>query len=478
MMAAASHDTKNSTAAMIFEKVGGSFRDPAGHVLDDGSTILRTVTRRKIDEFLALDAQGVFEKLTRRGRMVSSEDVTTEYPDLVVEDVQRILRHERLKYISYPYEWSFNQLKDAALLTLDLQIDLLENENTTLSDNTAYNVQFDGYRPVFIDVLSLEQYVDGKPWIGYGQFCQQFLNPLVMTAKLGVDFRHWYRGNVEGIATTDLARMLKLRHLLSPGILTHVYMHAKALQASSHASHDPGKERPAVKLPKANHLALLKYMRAFVNTLTIPAHGSTWGEYEHTNTYDNTEAGQKRKFVAEFVGGLRPRTLIDMGCNAGEYSKLSLDAGAEYVIGFDFDTNAVDVAYRRAKQAKLNFLPLQLDAFNPSPSQGWRQNERPGFDVRAKADAMVALAFEHHLAIAKNAPMDQMISWLVGIAPAGVIEFVPKNDPTVQIMLRGREDIFPDYSQETFEAILARNAKIVKQKQVTDHGRVLFQYQR
>jgi ribosomal protein L11 methylase PrmA len=464
---------------MIFEKVGGSFRDPAGHVFDNGNTILRTITQTKVDEFLQLQGQGVYERLAKRGQMVSSEDVTDNHADMVVDNVQRVLRHERLKYISYPYEWSFNQLKDAAILTLDLQIDLLENENAVLSDNTAYNVQFDGYRAVFIDVLSLEPYVEGRPWIGYGQFCQQFLNPLVMTAVLGVDFRHWYRGNVEGIATVDLARMLKARHLLSPGILTHVYMHAKALENAARKSGDADATPPAqVALSKQKHLALLKYMRAFVNTLSVKSQDTVWGEYEHTNTYDQSEAGQKHQFVAEFVEKTKPELLMDLGCNAGEYSLLSLKSGAENVVGFDFDSNAVDVAYGRAKAGKLNFLPLQLDAFNPSPSQGWCQNERDGFESRAKADAMIALAFIHHLAIAKNAPMDQMIDWLTGIAPAGVIEFVPKTDPTALCMLKGREDIFADYDEETFTKVLSRKAQIVTQKRVTSHGRVLFQYQR
>jgi len=469
---------QSETTGMLFGQVGGSFRDPAGQVFDDGNTILRTVKRIKFDEFMALETQGVFEKLTRRGVVVGSEDVTSQYPEMVADDVKRILRHERLNYISYPYEWSFSQLKDAALLTLDLQIDLLENEDTTLSDNTAYNVQFDGYRPVFIDVLSFEKYVEGRPWVGYGQFCQQFLNPLVMMAKLGVDFRHWFRGNVEGIATTDLAKMLKLRHLMSPGILTHVYLHAKALEAAQRGEQNGASDKPQATLSKTKHLALLKYMRAFVNTLNCGPKASTWGDYEATHTYDDSEFGQKRKFVAEFVGNAAPNMLFDLGCNAGEFSKLSLEAGAKNVIGFDFDPNAVDVAYQRAKAGKLNFLPLQLDAFNPSPSQGWRQNERFGFEDRAEGDAMIALAFEHHLAIAKNTPLDQTISWLAGLAPRGVIEFVPKNDPTVQIMLRGREDIFPDYTQDAFEAILARHGKIVKQKQVTEHGRVLYEYQR
>lgn len=182
--------------------------------------------------------------------------------------------------------------------------------------------------------------------------------------------------------------------------------------------------------------------------------------------------------MAEFVAEVEPRLLIDLGCNAGEYSILSLDAGARKVVGFDFDSNAVDIAYGRAKAAKLDFLPLQLDAFNPSPSQGWRQSERYGFDARARSDAMIALAFVHHLAIAKNTPLDQMIDWLTAIAPRGVIEFVPKTDPTAQIMLQGRQDIFSDYNEQTFSNILARKSKIVRQKKVTDHGRVLFQYQR
>ncbi|HUS97938.1 MAG TPA: 50S ribosomal protein L11 methyltransferase [Hyphomicrobiaceae bacterium] len=463
---------------MMFEKVGGSFRDPCGHVFDDGSTILRTVTRVKIDEFLELQDKGVYERLAKRGQIVGSEDVTDHHLDMVVENVRRVLRHERLKYISYPYEWSFNQLKDAALLTLNLQIDLLENDNATLSDNTAYNVQFEGHRAVFIDVLSVQKYVEGTPWTGYGQFCQQFLNPLLMTSKLGLDFRHWFRGNVEGIPTTDLCRMLKARHFLSPGVLTHVYMHAKALELAARASHQTGETRASAPLSKAKHLALLKYMRAFIATLSVKSHGTTWGEYETTNTYDQGEAGLKRQFVSEFVNQAKPNLLIDLGCNAGEYSIVSLDAGAENVIGFDFDSNAVDVAYNRSKAGKLNFLPLQLDAFNPSPSQGWRQNERSGFNDRAKSDAMIALAFEHHLAIAKNAPLDQMIDWLVSIAPAGIIEFVPKTDPTVQLMLRGREDIFADYDEPTFAAILASKSKIEKTMKVTDHGRVLFQYQR
>ena len=462
----------------MFERVGGSFRDPAGQVFDDGSTILRTVTRGKIEDFLKIQSQGVLERLTRRGQIVSSTDVTGEHADMLAGDVQRVLRHERLNYISYPYEWCFGQLKDAALLTLDLQIELLESEDITLSDNTAYNVQFDGFRPLFIDVLSLQKYVEGSPWVGYGQFCEQFLNPLLLQAKLDIDFRQWYRGSIDGIATQDLRRMLKWHHFLSPGVFSHVYLHANSMKKAFRASHDTDNTVAAVTLPKARLLALFKYMRIFVSTLKPQTKATTWGAYESTNTYERAEAERKRGFVAEFVETTKPGKLIDLGCNAGEFSVLSLEAGARQVIGFDFDSNAIDIAYARAKTDELNFLPLQLDAFNPSPSQGWRQCERMGFADRAKADAVIALAFEHHLAIAKNAPMDEVIDWIVAIAPSGIIEFVPKSDPTVQVMLRGRQDIFPDYTQENFTDALQRKAGIVRQRQVTSDGRTLFQYRR
>ncbi len=462
----------------MFERVGGSFRDPAGQVFDDGHTILRTVTGGKIEDFLKVQAQGVLERLRQRGQIVSSTDVTNEHADMLVGDVRRVLRHERLDYISYPYEWCFGQLKDAALLTLDLQIELLENEDITLADNTAYNVQFDGWRPLFIDVLSLQKYAEGTPWVGYGQFCEQFLNPLLLQSKLDIDFRHWYRGSVDGIATLDLCKMLKWHHFLSPGVFSHVYLHARSLEKAFRASHDTNSAGAEVKLPKARLLALFRYMRLFINSLEAQTKNTTWAAYETTNTYERAASEKKRGFVAEFVEKAKPNTLIDLGCNAGEFSVLSLAAGARHVVGFDFDSNAVEIAYARAKADELNLLPLQLDAFNPSPSQGWRQCERMGFADRAQADAVIALAFEHHLAIAKNAPLDEVIDWIVAIAPHGIIEFVPKSDPTVQVMLRGRQDIFPDYTPENFTDALRRSASIVRNQQVTDDGRTLFQFQR
>jgi ribosomal protein L11 methylase PrmA len=204
---------------------------------------------------------------------------------------------------------------------------------------------------------------------------------------------------------------------------------------------------------------------------------TTWANYATTTTYEDDEASQKKEFVASFIAETKPRLVIDLGCNTGDYSKISLDNGAERAIGFDFDQQSLDRAYHRAKKERLNFLPLYLDAMNPSPSQGWMQAERAGFAERFRADAVLALAFEHHLAIARNAPLEQVAHWLTSIAPNGVIEFVPKSDATVVKMLALREDIFREYSLETFLAHLAKVARIVKCQQVSQSGRTMIWFE-
>jgi ribosomal protein L11 methylase PrmA len=205
---------------------------------------------------------------------------------------------------------------------------------------------------------------------------------------------------------------------------------------------------------------------------------SVWNDYAEANTYKSEEAQAKRRFVADFAAATRPGLLFDLGCNTGAYSEAALEAGAGRVIGFDFDQGALDQAFERAQQKGLDFLPLHLDAANPSPDQGWRQQERAGFGRRARADAIVALAFEHHLAIGRNLPLDQVLDWLIGLAPTGVIEFVQKTDSTVQQMLALREDIFADYSEAAFVAAIEKRARVVRSETISGECRRLFWYDR
>jgi ribosomal protein L11 methylase PrmA len=225
-------------------------------------------------------------------------------------------------------------------------------------------------------------------------------------------------------------------------------------------------------------LALLEQLRRWIGRLEPVDTGKTaWGDYASTHTYSDAEMAVKQAFVSEFVARIQPRILIDMGCNTGDYSAVALDAGAEYVVGFDFDHGALECAFNRSVQKRCNFLPLWLDAANPSPDQGWHQAERIGLARRARADGLIALAFVHHLAIGRNVPLPQVIDWITSLAPLGVIEFVPKDDKMVKTMLALREDIFDQYCEERFIYCLSLRARIVRSEQVSKSGRKLFWYE-
>ncbi len=390
-----------------------------------------------------------------------------------------LLEHDRIPYVSYPYEWGFNQLKSAALLHLDLQLQLLE-EDVVLSDATAYNVQFVGSRPIFIDMLSFRPYRQGEYWGAHRQFCEQFLNPLLLRSVLGVPHNPWFRGSLEGIPTAELSRLLPLLKRYSWNIFSQVVLPAKlqrrALDAPEKAIERAGSNRG---LSRAGYKGMLEQLRRWIARLHPADTGSTiWGDYAQTNTYSDHEADEKRRIIRDFASTVRPSRLVDLGCNTGEYSVAALEGGADYVVGFDFDQRAVDLAYSRASSRGLNFLPLWLDAANPSPDQGWRQRERAGFSSRTKADALIALAFEHHLAIGRNVPLPQVLDWLLAIAPVGIIEFVPKSDETIQKMLALREDIFADYSEPLFQSVLSQRARISKKTVISRSGRTLFEYDR
>ena len=422
---------------------------------------------------------GIIADLAADGRLVQSQEVPNKAWPVLIPSSAYLLEHERVPFISYPYEWCFGELKAAALHHLDLQLSLLE-QNFALSDASAYNVQFIGPRPIFIDTLSIRPYCEGEFWYGHRQFCEQFLNPLLLRSICGVAHNAWFRGSLEGITTSDLARLLSFRKKLSLNVLMHVILQAKldakALRAPDQAV---DKAKRARRLSRVGYKGLLTQLRNWIDKLEPADTGKTvWGEYESDNTYTDEDTSTKKQAIREFAASVRPKCLIDLGCNTGNYSAAALEGGAESVIGFDYDQRAVDLAYVRAVDKELNFLPLWLDAANPSPDQGWKQAERRGFSRRARADAMIALAFEHHLAIGRNVPLPQVVKWLVETAPTGIIEFVPKNDSTVQKMLALREDIFADYSEPAFVRSLEENSKVIGRQIVSQSGRVLFRYER
>lgn len=453
----------------------GSFRDPDGRVFRIGEKVFRSVTGSAARNFARAEDAGVMRKLVDRGQLVDFTDVTEQASKVGIEQADVLLSHPQIPFISYPYEWSFSLHKAAALGHLDLHLELL-SEDFTLVDATAYNMQFDGTRPVHIDHLSIRPYEDGEIWAAHRQFCMQFLNPLLMWSMLDLQPNHWFRGSLEGIAPEDLAKLVPLRKRLNWTVLTHVIAQATLQNRSVQSTTGSSRYREA-RLPRSSFEGMLRGLRGAIAKMEVPSHKTVWGEYANNTSYAAPEAAAKHDLVKEAVAAIKPGLLYDIGCNTGDYSKSALEAGAGKVIGFDFDHGALEIAFKRAQLEQLDLLPLWLDAANPSPSQGWGEAERMGLSKRAKPDALLALAFIHHIAIGRNVPLDMAVDWLVSLAPAGVIEFPHKEDPMVQLLLSQRPDIFPDYHNDTFANLLSQRAQIVKAVDVLP-TRTLYWFQR
>lgn len=458
------------------ERILGSFRDPSGHVFRAGDRIFRTVTDRAAPDYEHVRDTGLLERLAADGLLTDAAEVDPNFLGEDSRNVRYVLEHPKIPFITFPYEWPFSVLKAAARLHLDLHLRLIE-QDVTLSDASAYNIQFIGAKPTFIDTLSLRRYRDGEYWLGHQQFCNQFLNPLLLRSHIGLPHNAWYRGSLEGIPSAELARLLPLRCKLSWRIASQVVLPAM-LQRRATGKAEHGLSRlPERSLAKPAFKAMLSQLLRWIVSLSPADTDKTvWQEYAQTHSYDGPEEQAKRDMVAAFAEATEPKLLFDLGCNTGVYSSLALKSGAKSVIGFDMDQGALEGAFARAVAEDLSFLPLYLDAANPSPAQGWNEAERPGLADRAPANALLALAFVHHLAIGRNIPLDQCLAWLTGLAPTGIIEFVPKDDPTTQRMLALREDIFSEYNVSNFATLLAKRARIVERKIVSASGRELFWY--
>ena len=453
-----------------------SFRDNLGNIYYFEKKILRTINTNSKENFEFLVDNKILEESIKKKFLIDSKVINKNELPKYFSRFDYVVESKLIPYISYPYEWSFEQLKCAAIHHLDFQIFLFK-KGAILRDSSAYNIQFIGSEPVFIDLLSIKKYQEGEYWIGYKQFCENFLNPLLLGSIKGITHNAWFRGNLEGISSVELNKILTLREKMSLKIFSHVFLQARLNTMTIESSKKTLKKYQNLKkLSKNSYISIIKDLRDWISKLSFKKETTIWQNYSKENTYCVSEFDKKKLIVSEFVKKRKPSTLIDLGCNDGVYSKLCLDNGVQNVIGIDFDQNAISNAFIKAKKNKDNFLPLVLDAANPSPNHGWFQTERKGFLERFKSQALIALAFEHHLIISKNIPLEQFIDWLLKISNNGLVEFIPKSDETIQKMLEFREDIFLNYTEIEFENYLKSKSNIINKTTITKSGRVIYEF--
>jgi hypothetical protein len=450
------------------QPLDSSFRDPSGFVFTRDGVLYRQVNRVFRDEFEAVTASGLYDELAGSRLMVPHRLASLELA--ASEDAVAVLEPEPIPFISYPYEWSFGQLRDAGLLTLELQERALVR-GLTLRDASAYNVQFEGGRPVFIDTLSFEPRKEGAPWMAYRQFCEHFLLPLALMSRVDIRLGSLLRTHLDGVPLELGARLLGARSWRSLGLLFHVRLHAAAQRRYRDRTPGAAAQRP---VNAGTLLGLVRSLRAGIEGLKWNPAGTEWSDYTSDNNYTAVAAGSKRELVTDLLRGRGIRTVWDLGANTGEYSRAAR-AVAERVVAFDVDPAAVERNYRRVRaEDEGGILPLLMDLTNPSPALGWAHRERRSLEQRGPADALLALALVHHLAIGHNLPLGRIAEFFARLGRTLVIEFVPKSDSQVQRMLRSRPDIFPCYSREGFEAAFRTSFEIDAVHPVASSERLLY----
>ena len=452
-------------------RLGASFRDPSGFVFSRGGVLYRQVNRSYAAHYDRLVASGLYADLVARGLLVAHEEVDAA-PE--ADGAYRVLRPERVDFVSYPYEWCFSQLRDAAELTLELER-RAQDFGMTLKDASAFNVQLRRGRPVWIDTLSFEIRREGSPWLPYRQFCQHFLAPLALVAHRDPRLGSLSREHLDGVPLDLATALLPARAWLDPHLLVHLRIHARFQRR--HAGRADASARTR-RVGRRGLEGLVAALAASLRRLRPPAAATAWSGYREADSYAEPAAAERRARVAAWLASLRPDSLLDLGANTGAMSRIASGLGVP-TIALDSDPVCVEAAWRQARASGDPYLlPLVVDLTNPSPALGFANAERAPFAERFRAGAVMALALLHHLAIANNVPLPLLASWLAGLGEELLVEWVPKSDPQVRRLLATREDVFPDYGREGFERAFAPRFETLEVAPLPGSERVLYRMRR
>lgn len=444
-----------------------SFRDPSGFLFYEEGKLLRQVNKSYQKDYEHLMTSSLYDKLIKKRLLVEHTEIESHHG--LDSDCYKIIEPTLINFISYPYEWCFSQLKDAAIATLKIQIEALEF-GMTLKDSSAYNIQFHNGKPILIDTLSFEIYEEGKPWQAYRQFCQHFLAPMALMSYTDIRINQLMKIYLDGIPLDLACKLLPFKTKMNISLLMHLHLHAK----SQKKYNQKGTASKNIKIARANLLGLMQNLLSTILKLQCKDQKTEWGEYYSFTNYSSSSFIHKKEIISQFLENINPKTIWDLGANTGEFTHIASAKGIN-CIAFDIDPIAVDIHYNSIKSQQIeNILPLIMDITNPSPSIGWNNKERLSFQQRTLPDTIFALALIHHLAISNNLPLIKIASFFSELTDNLIIEFVPKSDSQVRTLLSSRSDIFINYNEESFEKEFELFFNIIKKIKINESERTLY----
>ncbi|OGG09829.1 hypothetical protein A2154_00460 [Candidatus Gottesmanbacteria bacterium RBG_16_43_7] len=443
-----------------------SFRDPDGFVFSVKGEIYRAIrdTYRLNYEFFI--NSGLYEHLKSLNYIIPHQDI--KFPK-VGSDIFKIIKPQKIPYVSYPYEWTFSELKDAALLTLRIELEALKYK-MSLKDGSGYNIQFLNGKPVFIDTTSFEIYRENTPWTAYGQFCRHFLSPLSLMAYKDPFFNQIQRLYLDGISLDKVSRLLPFRSYFNLPIFIHIHLHAKSSQLYKNKT--VFKQNQKFTLAAFN--GIVKNLITAVENLKWRRGDMHWSTYYDSLSYSPEAFRSKNMIFDKYLKLALPESLIDIGANTGHFSKIAAKKGI-FTIALDNDPVVMDCLYQECQINNIrNLMPLVVDITNPSPDLGWENEERISLLKRGPVSMVSMLAVVHHLAIRQNIPFEMISKFLASLCRWLIIEFIPKDDVMVQKLLSNRKDIFFQYNQKHFEKVFSQRFIRLNQTKIADSNRVMY----
>ncbi len=442
-----------------------SFRDPAGFVFQYQQKFYRQINQCFAGQYNLFKSSGLYSQLVKEQKILAhteSDINILNHPDWYIT-----LLPEQLSCIAYPYEWCFEQWKAAALFTLSL-VKKSVAHGMILKDATPFNIQFIGRRPVFIDSLSFEKYDAGKPWTAYRQFIECFIAPLLLAKYLSPQLLKIFQLHPAGIPLSLLEQMLPFKSRFNLNVWMHIFLPG----AVAHSKKNDTASPKAFTEKKLLHI--IHNLESFVNSIHIAPAASNWNNYYEETVLSEQYVTDKKNILSQWIDELPVDTVLDMGTNTGLFAEMTADKG-KFTIAVDADIACISKLYSVCRTKKINnLLPLCLDISNPSPAIGWRNEERTDFFSRVHTDLCMALALVHHLAINSHIQFDKMAELFAALSPWLIIEFVPKTDAKVLLLLQHRQDIFSSYSEENFIEAFKKKFTIINRAVPAHTGRVLF----
>ena len=447
------------------QKHPASYRDPSGFVFLYEGKYYRQVNQCYKDDYLVLKQSGLYNQLVKEEKLIAHIELDENFSQSA--EWYCTLLPEQISFLSWPYEWCFSQLKDAALLTLNILKEAIQH-GMILKDATPFNIQFKNGRPTFIDTLSFEKYDDTQPWIAYRQFTESFIVPLLLSVYHSPEMLKLLQIYPDGIPLSLASKWLPLRSRFNLNVILHIFLQNRVSQKTNR---NPAAQ-PAFSRSKLLNIA--SNLTSFISGLKLKKIKTTWNNYYDETVLNKKYVNDKVSLVSAWLKEIPVKTLLDAGTNTGLFAE-AIAPYAESVIAIDSDADCIDSLYNHCKQTgNTNILPLMIDICQPTPSTGWRNEERSSFLNRCKVDMVLALAIIHHLVIGKNVSLQKVAETFSTLTQYLVIEFVPKEDEKVKQMLLHRKDIFPYYTVKAFEDIFGSFFEILQKVRVGETERVLF----